>query len=309
VRLLIAFDGSAAAQAAVAAAGTLFAPAAATLLYVRDPALEEPPVGTALVRLPPDVIERGLAELEHGATTRARAVVEQGERLARTAGLEPTGRIDTGLRPWRCIENAARELGADLIVTGTHGLAPIGRAFLGSTASTLLHHAPAPVLVVPPGAAQPSYRIVLGYDGSPSSERALRFTSEHLASHTVLVTYVWRSPIRHSAGGELLRCLPLDVVRDFINDYDAAFEETARTKAERGVALAAELGLTAEARIVESASTPWHGLLQTAAKEHSSLILTGAERDNPITSALGSVSSGLVHHASSAILVVPLIGP
>jgi nucleotide-binding universal stress UspA family protein len=304
VRLLIAYDGSAAAQAAVAAAGALFAPAAAILLHVREPALRSHP-GAAHMHLPDDVVRTGLAELERRAAERARAVAEEGTRRAATAGLEATGQIAVGSRPWRCIEAAALEHGVDVVVTGTHGRAPIGRAFLGSTASSLLHHAPAPVLVVPPGTPPPSYRVVLGFDGSASARRALRFAAEHLASHTVLVTYVWRSPIRHSAGGELLHCLPLDVVRDFITDYDAAWEADARATAEKGMTLAASLGLAADARVVESHATPWHALLETAARERSTLIVTGAERENPVTSALGSVSSGLVHHAATAILVVP----
>jgi nucleotide-binding universal stress UspA family protein len=42
----------------------------------------------------------------------------------------------------------ARELGADLIVVGTHGRGALGRALLGSVAQSVLHAAPVPVLTV-----------------------------------------------------------------------------------------------------------------------------------------------------------------
>lgn len=46
------------------------------------------------------------------------------------------------------ITEAAKALGADLIVIGTHGYTGIKRALLGSTAEKVVRHAPCPVLVV-----------------------------------------------------------------------------------------------------------------------------------------------------------------
>ena len=42
----------------------------------------------------------------------------------------------------------AKELGADLVVVGTHGRGVIGRALLGSVAQSVLHASPVPVLTV-----------------------------------------------------------------------------------------------------------------------------------------------------------------
>jgi len=50
------------------------------------------------------------------------------------------------------IRAAAAEWGADLIVLGTHGRGGIKRLLLGSTAESVLRHAPCPVLVVPESA-------------------------------------------------------------------------------------------------------------------------------------------------------------
>lgn len=51
----------------------------------------------------------------------------------------------------KMLADAARDAGADVIVVGTRGHGPIAGAFLGSVTHQLLHLAPCPVLVVPPG--------------------------------------------------------------------------------------------------------------------------------------------------------------
>jgi nucleotide-binding universal stress UspA family protein len=48
------------------------------------------------------------------------------------------------------IARAAQEMGASLIVLGTHGHGHIASALLGSVARGLLHQAACPVLAVPP---------------------------------------------------------------------------------------------------------------------------------------------------------------
>jgi len=48
------------------------------------------------------------------------------------------------------ISRAADDVGADLIVVGTHGHGVLAAALIGSVARALCHHAHQPVLVVPP---------------------------------------------------------------------------------------------------------------------------------------------------------------
>jgi len=47
---------------------------------------------------------------------------------------------------------AAREWEADVIVIGTHGRSGVSRLVLGSTAESVVRHAPCPVLVIRPPA-------------------------------------------------------------------------------------------------------------------------------------------------------------
>jgi nucleotide-binding universal stress UspA family protein len=51
-------------------------------------------------------------------------------------------------RPYVEITEAARELGADLIILGTHGHTGLKHVLLGSTAERVVRHAPCPVLTV-----------------------------------------------------------------------------------------------------------------------------------------------------------------
>ena len=75
------------------------------------------------------------------------------------------------------LHEVAEQEGADLIVVGSTHTGRAGRVLPGSTAERLLHGAPCPVAVAPNGYAQRSDTlpavIGCGYDGSPSSRRAL----------------------------------------------------------------------------------------------------------------------------------------
>lgn len=51
-------------------------------------------------------------------------------------------------RPYLEITEAAREVGADLIILGTHGHTGLKHVLLGSTAERVVRHAPCPVLTV-----------------------------------------------------------------------------------------------------------------------------------------------------------------
>lgn len=62
--------------------------------------------------------------------------------------LEVTTLVEVGDPAEEIVRSAAR-LGADLIVTGTHGRRGLAHVLLGSVAETVLRRAPCPVLIVP----------------------------------------------------------------------------------------------------------------------------------------------------------------
>jgi nucleotide-binding universal stress UspA family protein len=98
-------------------------------------------------------------EVETAITSSAQAALDQVVAEARAAGVG----VDRALRrgkPWREIARLAVELGADLVVVGTHGRRGLEHGLLGSVAEKVVRTAPRPVLVVhsTPG-APPAGRI------------------------------------------------------------------------------------------------------------------------------------------------------
>jgi nucleotide-binding universal stress UspA family protein len=69
----------------------------------------------------------------------------------RKEGLDVALRIETTAAPGAAhvVAEAARTLGADVVVVGTHGHTAIGGLLLGSVTQRLLHIASCPVLAIP----------------------------------------------------------------------------------------------------------------------------------------------------------------
>jgi nucleotide-binding universal stress UspA family protein len=72
---------------------------------------------------------------------------------ARKEGVDASFKLISGTTPHAAhmIADVAREVGADVIVVGTRGHAPIAGLLVGSVTQRLLHIAPCPVLAVPAG--------------------------------------------------------------------------------------------------------------------------------------------------------------
>lgn len=69
------------------------------------------------------------------------------EGQLRELGLRTDARVLEG-DPREAIVTTAREIGADLVVVGSHGRTGLGRLVMGSVASHVVTHAPCSVLVV-----------------------------------------------------------------------------------------------------------------------------------------------------------------
>jgi nucleotide-binding universal stress UspA family protein len=90
---------------------------------------------------------RSWVELEAAARRDAERRLDAAVAAARRAGLTAEGKLIEGI-PAESIANAARRIGAQLVVIGTHGRSGLGRLFMGSVASGVLHLASCPVLTV-----------------------------------------------------------------------------------------------------------------------------------------------------------------
>ena len=147
---LIAFDGSAAARQAVAAAAALLKPRATLVLTVWEAALAQ-----AAVAQPPDVAMTPAVDpatvlaVDEALRGHAERVANDGAGLARSLGLdaEPLAVADA-CDIARTIVEAAREQKAATIVVGSRGLSGLRARFEGSTSEGVVKHAPCPVIVV-----------------------------------------------------------------------------------------------------------------------------------------------------------------
>jgi nucleotide-binding universal stress UspA family protein len=171
-RVLISYDGSGEAARAIRAVAALMPDARAVVAHARGDAVALEHAAPARVAMPDSVIVPSAAAFEREAENASRTIAERALALAEDAGLEATTALCTGSSAWRAICSAGREQRADLIACGTRGAGGVARAFLGSTSSALVHHADRPVLVVPPGAAELTGPVLIGYDGSDAAKAA-----------------------------------------------------------------------------------------------------------------------------------------
>jgi nucleotide-binding universal stress UspA family protein len=305
--LLIAFDGSAAAKAAVRAAGALFPGARAAVLTIHEPAISTITtfrVGGGLMS--PELVERNLSELERELVADAEATAADGVRLAQAAGLTAEPAVAAGDRqPWRPILAAAAERSDDVVVCGTRGHGAVARSVLGSTSSSLLHHAELAVLVVPEADAQADGPVLVAYDGSPAADAAIAATGRLLPGRPALVVNAWDSPLRNSLSGRALTGIPVAEIGEFTDDLETWLRETAEATVADGVELARRAGLEASGEALESGSTAWRVLAATAETHGAALVVAGSQGHGRVASVLlGSVSAGLVHHAERPVLII-----
>jgi nucleotide-binding universal stress UspA family protein len=96
------------------------------------------------------VIEVGhelMQKLHDGYAREARRILETVTSAGATSGVPVETKMTTG-NPHEEIVSAARDLSADLIVMGTHGLTGVSHFLLGSVAEKVVRRAPCPVLTV-----------------------------------------------------------------------------------------------------------------------------------------------------------------
>lgn len=147
--VLLCFDGSDDAGAAIARAGEVLAPRAAVVLTVWEPVASWAPYDPAtILSAPLSRLASNELSLDEIIRDLGRERMERGTDLAAAAGFQAEGRLEEG-KPWRVICEVADRLGAEPIVVGARGLGRVGSVLLGSVSSAVVHHAKHPVLVVP----------------------------------------------------------------------------------------------------------------------------------------------------------------
>lgn len=332
VQLAIAYDGSPSAATAVRVTGALFAGAKATIVTVPAP----PPPGVRnasrwLLNVPSATFERALSEIEAEATDEARELAEQGAEQAADSGLDAEPFATKPHTPaWEALLSAAAAARAELLVCGARGRGELARAVLGSTSSSLLHHADRPLLIVPddvdvsprglasmgavaqeapapagsggPASAGP---VVIAYDGSPAAKHAVDVAGHLLGGRETIVVHVWESQYRRSRAVQALSRTPGGEVAEIVSALDQALSDEATATCAEGVERARAAGLDARAELIEAHSGVWRTVTSFVHSIGAGLVVTGARGAGGARSALlGSVSSGLVYNTDTPVLVV-----
>ena len=148
--VLVCYDGSADAQAAIVRAGELMPGSDAVVLVIWETVVEtmnrEGSLGVGLGMVATYSDENTDAAVKQAAVDRA----AEGTERAVTADLVAQPRIVNREEDIaRAILATAADIEADLIVLGTRGLGAVKSLMLGSVTHAVLHHADRPVLVIP----------------------------------------------------------------------------------------------------------------------------------------------------------------
>jgi nucleotide-binding universal stress UspA family protein len=146
--ILIAYDSSDDAKAAIQHAGRLMRGQTAIVLSIWEPFLTM--IARAPAGLGPINDMSDIERIDETLRRTAERHAQEGEQLARAAGLEASSRVASRSGSVaEAILATAEETGAAAIVLGCRGLTSLKSVILGSVSHAIVQHADRPVLVVP----------------------------------------------------------------------------------------------------------------------------------------------------------------
>ncbi|HCK79120.1 MAG TPA: universal stress protein UspA [Actinobacteria bacterium] len=192
---------------------------------------------------------------------------------------------------------------ASMLVVGSRGHSTAARWMTGSTSAQVAHHCPIPVVVVREGDKEQNDRptanfcgpVVVGVDGSASSLAALRAAHEFAAEHhlALQVVHSWQPPLSGTLMGNS---------ESFDLSTAAQFDEGWRTLHESLSALQTSTPVVPMTEQLQRGSA---AAALIAASQQASLTVVGARgRGGFLGLLLGSVSSAVLHHAHSPVMIV-----
>lgn len=233
------------------------------------------------------------------ATTMHAATAAQSQKwlddaVAVVKAVAPEVSVTTELVDDLVLEALAKRSGhAQLLVLGSRGLGGFVELLVGSVAVALSAHGRCPVAVVRGAVPGPTAPVVVGIDGSPSSDAAIAFAIDEAALRSApLIAYHCWSDTAHEPGVQSrpfvldwnsIRVAEQDVLADRLDGWQKRHPEV-------------------EIRQVVERDRPAHGLVRQSAR--AQLVVVGSRGRGGLTGMLlGSTSHALIHHASCPVVV------
>jgi len=145
--VLLAYDGSESAQAAIQQAASLFPNRPLLVLSVARSVAAS---GSASIAgLPAGVAGEAIIRLDDEARRQAAGLANEGAKAGEAAGLEATavGTLSDGTI-WGTIVRVADDKNVAAVMVGSRGRSDLRSALLGSVSSGVIHHCDRPVVVV-----------------------------------------------------------------------------------------------------------------------------------------------------------------
>jgi nucleotide-binding universal stress UspA family protein len=193
-RVIVGFDGSPSASAAINTGALLLPHAHASITHLWTPPFTDEDLRHRLWSGRHD-LDEFIQAVEREGEWRATRIADIGVTLARAAGWQAEAllrRVEGG--EGLELAQLVRDIAADLALVGARGLGGV-RAVLGSVSDMAVHYSPKPVLVAPhpmlsaDHAALADGPVIIGWDGSLGAQTALTATERLLPDRTLLLAY------------------------------------------------------------------------------------------------------------------------
>lgn len=304
-KILIAYDGSTCAEAAIADLSQAGLPQDlhVTLLTVADvwlPASTTPAALAAEAGLPPSLRaarERAL----HSYQAAEALAVARGQRLHAAM---PHWRIEAEAcadSPGWAVVKKAHDIKADLIVVGSHGRNLLERVFMGSVSHRVLTDAECSVRVVRPAQTQVPgrLRMLVALDGSASAAAVMAaVVARNWPKHTEIKVVTVIDPRMESLLG-----WSDDFVREWYAEHDQGVREGVCRMVEHFAKQIEAAGFKADTGIFEG--DPKHEILKAAKTWEADAIILGAQGLHyGGRRTLGTTADHVVTHAPCTVEVV-----
>lgn len=276
-KILVAYDGSASARSALAAAGRI---------------AEEEQSWVKVVAVVPayegDLELTGVSNIKETIAGPGKKNLVDAKRVAEEKGLHILTDLEQG-EPFEKIVHVADEEKCDLIVMGRRGVSHLERELMGSVTARVIGYTKRDVLVVPEGTSLEWKRILIAADGSSQSKEAIELAIRIAAIHSSVLT-VMMVVYTNDEFSALAPSLVTDMVTK------------AKEKVDKIQQQAEKAGVKAEAIVKEG--EPYKAITTFARESPADVIVMGSQSRRGWSKLLmGSVTERTIGYSPCPVLI------